>query len=131
MLVRGQAEIGRVLVPGGEGRAVRLLDEKGRGVDEDVGPDQVLDHVEDARLPHQRIEPRQHDVAGRPPTPVRLIDRFAEPSFVARQAFVAFGQLLGRQRREREQVPVVAVLRDLGPGQHADLLACRRFCTKG
>jgi hypothetical protein len=50
VLIRLDAEIGRILVPGGEGRAVRLLDEEGRGEHQDVGADQVLDRVENTRM---------------------------------------------------------------------------------
>jgi len=50
VLVRIEPEIGRVLVPRGKGRALSLLDEEGRGIDQDVGPDQILDDIEDARM---------------------------------------------------------------------------------
>jgi len=66
-----QAEIGRVLVPGGDRRALGLLDEPGRRVHEDVRPDQVLDHVEDRRMTHERMHPRQEDVGARPVARVR------------------------------------------------------------
>jgi hypothetical protein len=62
MLVRVETEIGRVLVPGGEGRAVRFLDEEDRGVDQDVEADHILDDIENALVPDQRIKPRQEHV---------------------------------------------------------------------
>jgi hypothetical protein len=79
VLVRVEAEIGRVLMPGGEGRAVRLLDEEGLGVDQDVGADQILDDIEDALVPDQRVEPRQENVRGGAPAPIRFVDPLAEP----------------------------------------------------
>lgn len=118
MLVRIKAEIGRVLVPGGKGRAVGLLDEEGRGVDEDVGADQVLDDIEDASVTDEPVEPGQHDIGRRAPAPVALVNRPAKPSFVTREALVAFGELRGGQSREREQIAVVAILLDLFLVQH-------------
>src|SRR5258708_31377156 len=50
VLVRIEAEIGRVLVPGGKGRALRLLDEPGRGVDQDIGEAQSPTDRKSTRL---------------------------------------------------------------------------------
>src|SRR5205807_9039935 len=106
-------EIGRVLVPGGKGRAVRLLDEPGRGINEDVASNQILDRVEDLRIAHQRVDPGQEYVARRAPGEVALVDRLAQPVFKAGEPVIAFRQLGRRQRREREQVAVTPISRDL------------------
>src|SRR5439155_26389930 len=104
--------------PGGKGRAVRLLDEPGRGIDQDVGPDQILDRIEYARMAHQRIDPGQEHVAGRAPAEIALIDRMAEPMLEPGQPLVALRQFARRQRRKREQVAVMPVLRELAFRQH-------------
>jgi hypothetical protein len=53
LLVGREAEVGRILVPGREGRRVGLLDEESAGPDQDVRPDQILDDIEDLRVAHQ------------------------------------------------------------------------------
>src|SRR5690242_16369461 len=108
-------------MPGGKGRAARLLDEEGRGVDQDVGADQVLDDVEDTFVPHQRVEPGQKHIGSRAPAPVRLVDPLAEPDLVAGEAGIALGKLFTRQRREWKQVAVVPIALDLLPAQHPAL----------
>jgi len=57
LLMRIEAEIGTVLMPGGEGRRVGLLDEERTGPDQDVGADHVLDRIEDPGMVDQRVEP--------------------------------------------------------------------------
>jgi len=72
VLVRRQAEISRILMPGGKHQRVWPLDEKGAGVDQDVG------------MTHQRIDTGQRDVAGRAPFAVGLRHRHSEPAFEPR-----------------------------------------------
>lgn len=48
-----KAEIGAVLVPGGKGLGMRLLDEESAGPDQDVGTDHVLDRIQYARMADQ------------------------------------------------------------------------------
>ena len=97
MLVIGhEAEIGGILVPSGKGRAVGLLDKPSRRVDEDIGPDQILDGVEDALVADERVDPGKEEVATRAPAEIALIDRRAEPLFEAGKPGVAFRQLLRR-----------------------------------
>ena len=119
MLIIGhEAEIGRVLVPSGKRRAVRLLDEPGRGIDQDVGSDQAFDRVEDAGMTNQRVDPGQEDITRRAPAEIALIDRPAQPMLEPGEPVVAFGQLRGRQRREWEQVTVTPISLDLAFRQH-------------
>ena len=51
--MRVAAEIGRILVPGDEGAVARRLDPEARTEGEDVGADDVLGRIEDARLAEQ------------------------------------------------------------------------------
>src|SRR5271170_7444285 len=67
LLVRFEAEIAAVLVPGSEGRRVWLLDEKCARPDQDVGPDHVLDRVQDLRMPDERVEPGRMSISVRTP----------------------------------------------------------------
>ena len=57
MLQRIEEEVGAVLVPAHIGRRVRLLDPHRRVIDEDVGPDHVLDRVEHPGMMNQRVRP--------------------------------------------------------------------------
>src|SRR5665213_2208374 len=123
VLVGRDAEIGRVLVPGRESGAVRLLDEEGRGEHHDVGPDQILDRIEDARMADQPIEPRQEGIGGGAPAPIALVDRLAEPRLVARQTLAAFRELRGGERRMRKRIAVAPIGADLVRTQHRSSLA--------
>ena len=51
--MRVAAEIGRILVPGDERSVARRLDPEARAEGENIGPDDVLGRVEDARLADQ------------------------------------------------------------------------------
>ena len=118
VLVRIEAEIGRVLVPRGKGRALRLLDEEGRGIDQDVGPDHALDRVEDPRMTRQPVEPRQEHIGGGAPAPVAHIDRLAEPRLIAGKPLAAFAELGLGQGRMRKRIAVVPITRDLVWAEH-------------
>ena len=58
VLVGREAEEGRVLVPRRDGVGVRLLDEEGAGVDQDVGAEQRFHHVEQAWILDEVARPR-------------------------------------------------------------------------
>ena len=75
-LSRLQTIIGRILMPGGDRRRVRLFDEERACIDENVGSKQVLDGIEDARIGCQLCYPGQGDMRHRPPFQLlRRIDR--------------------------------------------------------
>ena len=94
LLLRLQAEIGAVLVPGGEGGRVRLLDEEGAGPDQDIGADHVLDGVEDARMADQVVEPGRVGIGMRAPLHVRFGDGRSQFGFQPLQAGEAGGDFI-------------------------------------
>ena len=73
--VGAQAEIGGVLVPGGDRRALGLLDEPRRRVHQDVRADQVLDGVQDRGMANERVHPREEDVGAGSVARVRPLGR--------------------------------------------------------
>jgi hypothetical protein len=109
-----------VLVPGGEGRRVRLLDEERAGPDQDVGADHVLDRVEDARMADQRVEPGGMRVGVGAPFHVRIRHRAAEVGFQPGEAVEAGRDFIGGQGGDAEEEAVVAVGGELfgGDGFH-------------
>ena len=62
-----EAPIGRILVPGDEAGAVRLLDEEVRGPAQEIGPEHVLDRVEDLGMVDQLVAPGEQQVRLVPP----------------------------------------------------------------
>ena len=62
MQVRRQVKVGAVLVPTHKGGAVRLFQEQGAVVDQNVRPDQVLHRVQNARVVHQLVRPVEQQV---------------------------------------------------------------------
>ena len=113
-VVGAEPPVGRVLVPRHEGRRVRLLGEEGRAPAQDVGPDHVLDRVEDLGVARQLVGPGEQEV--------RLLahvaaERPAQRALVRLQP-VAVGPRLGRrQHADREMETVPAVVRHLGGGE--------------
>src|SRR5207253_9542483 len=60
-------------------------------------------------------------IARRAPAEVALVDRLAQPIFKAGEPVIAFRQLARRQHREREQVAVTPISRDLFFAQHLSI----------
>ena len=79
---------------------------------------EILDSVENAGMTHQRVDPWQEDITRRAPAEIALVDRRAEPMLEPGKPIIALCQLGRRQCREREQVAVIPVLRDLARRQH-------------
>jgi hypothetical protein len=72
VLERRQSEISRILMPRDVVFALRRF-KPGRGVKhQDVRPDHRLDHIEDARMPHQLGRPRKQQVGLHPVRGVAL-----------------------------------------------------------
>ncbi len=62
MLMGIESEIGRVLVPGRDRVGMGILDEEGAGEHQDVGAEQRLHDVENARILDQLAHPGQADM---------------------------------------------------------------------
>ena len=62
LLHRVEPEVRCILVPADVGRIVRGLDPHGQRVDEDVGPDEALDGIEDRGMPRERVDPRKEQM---------------------------------------------------------------------
>src|SRR2546427_98308 len=102
-----EAPVGRVLVPGDVRRIVRLLDEEARAPAQEVRAEDVLDRVEDARMPHQPIEPREEQMG----LVAKLAaDGAAALGFVRLEAAAAARRLLPRQHADRNVEPIAMIL---------------------
>ena len=111
---RGEAPISRILVPRDKGRIGRFLDKEIAAPAQDVGAEHILDGVEDPRMTHEIGEKRKEEmrlvaqVAAERPAHLRL-DRFE---------LLAQGErLILRHDRDRREIALFVVLRDLGFGQ--------------
>ena len=118
MLERRQPEIGRILVPGHEILAVRFLQPDGGMKHHDVGPDQRLHAIQDARMAHQRGRPGEqqiglHPVAGLAPAG----NRQHRPAAALATGAIELGFRRGQQSSAR-QVALDVVAFDLGGTQH-------------
>ena len=101
-------------MPGGDGRRMRLLDEERAGVDQEIGAEQVLDRVQDARVLRQLGCPGQDQVRHGPPFHLGdAVDRPAEPSLEPLQPVAAGLDLRGVQKRERREKSVTPPSGDL------------------
>src|SRR6266849_7997687 len=128
--VTTSGSLGRVLVPGHEGRIAGLLDEEARAPAEQVRAEDVLDRVQDARVADQLVEPGEEQMALVPELAAQraaplALDRL-EPRAIA-------GRLLGREHAEGEVEPVTAVLRHGfgGEGLQADGSICGGGLSSG
>lgn len=117
--------VGRVLVPGHEGRVPRFLDEEARAPAEEVGAEEVFHRVEDSRVPDQRVEPREEQVAL---VPQLAAERAAALALGRLEAGAIAGGLLGREHAGGEVEAVTTVLRHRcgGKGFHGVRSICRR-----
>src|SRR5215210_541397 len=93
---------------------VRLLDEEGARENQNVRPEQVLNLVEDARIPRQFRSPRHEEIRHRAPfhLPIRVYRR-AYPRLVTRYTLLAGFELFLIEQRKRREKSVVLPLRDL------------------
>ncbi len=106
---RAQSPIGRVLMPGHVVRLARPLVEKTGAPAQNVRPQHALDRIEDALVVNQLPKPGHQQVRldvlcrCQPPGPARL-----DPL----QPRQILGHFFGRQRGDRGQKPLPAVMRD-------------------
>ena len=63
LVVAGKSTVPQVLVPAHAGRRAGLLGEERRSPAQDVGPKDLLDRIEDARMADQIIGEAEHDMA--------------------------------------------------------------------
>src|SRR2546428_10671276 len=95
-------------MPGGDRRTFGLLDEPRRGVDEDIGTDEILDGVQDRGLSSERMHPGQEDVGAGPVAWIRPIgrERSADGLFERLEFPAIVFRLLTRERRNRRHESV-------------------------
>ena len=114
-IVGVEPPIGRILVPGDEGRVVRLLDEEIGRPAEQVRPQQILHRVEDARMVDDLVGPaeQQMDLVAHVG-----MDRVAGLALIGLQPVAVAPRLRRGEGAEREDIAVAGIGRDLGLGQH-------------
>src|SRR5689334_8400962 len=78
LIIRLQAEVGRVLVPAGDVRRSRLLDEPGAREYQDIGTDHVLDRIEDRRMTGELVRPATQEIGARAVLALLWRERAAE-----------------------------------------------------
>ena len=118
MLMRAQAEIGRVLVPQGDRRGLRLLDEKRAGPDQNIGADHRFHRVQDRGMGDDAMRPGQFYmqlVAGRP---VDFRQLAAHVGLIGFQVRPCPTRMFRADPRQWKLEPVMAVRRDLFRRQH-------------
>ncbi len=108
-------------MPQRKSRAVGVLDKEGGRERENIGPHNVLDNIEDAGVADELIDPGQKTIGARAPALGHVVDRLAEPGFVAREPGAALFELGEAERRMRKREPVVVIGGDLRLAQHVVL----------
>jgi len=110
---RAQAEIGRILVAGGNAFAARLLDEETAGVEQDVRAEQVFDGVEDCRRARELVDPAAHEMQVAAEFPVDVHQGTAKSLLGLAQLLAVTRDVRRAQRIQRIQIAVGAVIPDL------------------
>ena len=105
-VILAQAPVERILVPGHEAGAVRLLDEEVGGPAEQIGAEHILGGVDDLGMMHQLVDPGEQQVRLVPP--VSLQGR-AGLGLVLFEA-AAIVRHLGRPKRRHGKVVAVAAI---------------------
>jgi hypothetical protein len=112
---RGEAPIGRVLVPGDEAGILRLLDEETGVPAQDIGPQHILDRIEDFGVADHLVDPGKQYVAAM----AHLApDRAATLGLVCLELVAKVSDLAWRERIDRKVVAIATIRGDLRLVQH-------------
>jgi hypothetical protein len=94
---------------------MRLLDEEAGVPAEDVGSEQILDRIQDLRMPDHFVDPWEQHVAAMAHL---ALDRSAGLCLVIFQLAAKFADLVLAQRIDREMIAALAIVRDFILAQH-------------
>src|SRR4051812_1313214 len=97
-------------MPRNETWIVRLLDEEAGVPAQDIRPEQILDGIEDFRVPDHLVDPGEQHMAA---VPHLALDRTAGGSLVVFQPLAKGGHLAFAQEIHRKVIAALAIARDL------------------
>src|ERR1700761_8506326 len=111
---RTKSPIGRVLMPRDKTGIARFLDKEGRVPAQDIGPEQILDRVEDLGMADHLVDPGEQHVAAMAHL---ALDRAAALGLVILELAAETGDLAGTQGLDREMIAAVVIVGDLSFAQ--------------
>ena len=113
-VVLAETPVERILVPGHETRAVRLLDEEIGGPAQQIGPKHILGRIDDLGVMHELIHPGEEQVRLVPPVSLKGRPR---PGFMLLEATPVVRHLGRRKRRHWEVIAVASIGIDCRAGK--------------
>src|SRR5258707_404827 len=97
-------------MPGHEAWIMRFLVEEAGIPAQDVGPEQILDRIEDFGMPDHLVDPGEEHVAAM--AHLRL-DRAAAAGLIVLELAAEIGHFAGTERIDREVIAAVAITGDV------------------